>query len=228
MWIDIAKIDVLNHLYHTWQTHAKLLYYHLNPCIKHNTFSDYDYCHFTIKECYSITFSSVFSFRYNVMKEHIIFILLTANSTVNMYSTTTISYYMYLHYNLYYGAPTSRSLAHPSRLLFISTNPIINSILRSCILHQTMQRQECLSDTNPDRQAHMDLSGQETSCKSHSSLHSLFCNSEVHSYVRNYADTLSLSWSDLMNLSPVMSKRTSTPNLHPFSQGSTIMSSLSL
>lgn len=126
--------------------------------------------------------------------------LLTCSTTLYAYNPMTISDYLYHYYNVSSDAPTPRSLAQTSRLPFLPLHCIFNSIFCSRTLHHTMQFQERLPNTNPNRPADLDLFGPEAFCKSHSSPHDLLCNSEVGSRLLNYAEASSLSRRKLMKI----------------------------
>lgn len=85
---------------------------------------------------------------------------------------------------------------------FYNTLPVFNSIQQASTLHPTLhptvQWQERLLDTHPDRHAEL---CQETSYKMHSSLHNLLCNWEIASHLLSYTDISSFSRAKLMNLS---------------------------
>lgn len=190
----------MNRAYHTSQAHDKLLHLHLIRRTRKNTFSYYKSCTVTIKEFYFITVF-LFSFKTNVVKESIMFTLLTCSTTYYMYSHTNLFDYMYLYYRLSSGAPTPRSYAQLSSLSFLTPHFIFNLVLRSRSSYHRTQRQKRLPDSHPDRYKDIDLFSEEPSCKLHSSRHDLLCTLDADNHLHYYDDASSLSISVLNNFS---------------------------
>lgn len=112
-----------------------------------------------------------------------------------------VSYYMFLCYDFFSGAPNRRSPAQHSPFLSLLFHSVLPPFLWSRTWHCTMRPQKRTPDTHPDRVADRDVSDQIASCKLLFSLHNSPCNSEVQNNLLNSADVLSLSRPVLINLS---------------------------
>lgn len=142
------------------------------------------------KHVSSYLLSCLFWFKFNVMKENMIFTLLTSNKTLYIYSRKTLSYYIPWYFNFSSGAPPPHLLALPSRPFSLTSYSTLISIYWLCILHHPMQRQKCIPDTHFDRRVGLEL---EMSWNFHFSVHNLLCDSEIDNNLLNYSDASSLS-----------------------------------
>lgn len=98
-------------------------------------------------------FSILFTYIYNVIKENIVLTFLTCNITLYIYSSMTISSYIYLYDGFSSGAPTPRFLARTSGVLSVMVHQVLHSVLWTRTLHPIKQRQERLPDTYDNRNA---------------------------------------------------------------------------